>query len=444
MCYAIPAKIISFNRDQDRGRNTAVVDYFGEQRNIIFDDTDDIAIGDYVYAQGGILVRKIPQDEAEEILKSWRSVFFELKKTDEALSQINTDELPPNVLGILQKINLRKSLKKEEMITLFDGITAPNELKVLYEVANNIRQREHGNACCVHGIIEFSNYCHHNCHYCGIRCARESLPRYRMEIDEILAIAKDAVDKHGFKALVLQSGEDLWYDETKLTTIVKEVKRMGTLVFVSLGERDKQLYEALYKAGARAALMRFETANAENFARLRPGTTLENRIDLIKHLKDIGYVLATGFMIGLPGETSTDIVNSISLTRYLAPDMYSFGPLVPTRDTPLANSLLPTKEEVLKTIAISRFVDSNSNILVTTSLETIDETAKREALLAGANSMMINITPENYKKMYAIYDNRAGITQSIDSSIQETVNLLYSLGRAPTDIGISAQLGNQN
>jgi len=437
MCYAIPAKLISINYTN----YTAVVDYFGENRTILFDATDDIKIGDYVYAQGGILVRKIPPIEAEEILKHWREIFFELKKTDAALSRLSSMDHPPlssNVLGVLQQVNLRKQLKKEEMLTLFNDLNTSSELKVLYEIANNMRQREHGNASCVHGIIEFSNYCRNDCHYCGIRNSRDacSVPRYRMAIEEILTIAKAAIDQHGFKAIVLQSGEDLWYDEQKLVTLVREVKRMGVLVFVSFGDRDKMVYEKLYQAGARAALMRFETSNAKNFARLRPTTTLEMRVKLIKQLKNIGYVLATGFIVGLPGENNLDLVNNILLTKYLAPDMYSFGPLVPTRDTPLENVVPPTKDQVLKTIAVSRLVDSNANILVTTSLETLDKNAKYEALLAGANSMMINITPENYKKMYAIYDNRAGTAQSLENSIKETVDLLYSLGRAPTDIGL--------
>ncbi|EKE01447.1 MAG: hypothetical protein ACD_21C00131G0001 [uncultured bacterium] len=182
--------------------------------------------------------------------------------------------------------------------------------------------------------------------------------------------------------------------------------------------------------------MRFETSNKDIFAKLRPGTDLDERIDLIKYLKEIGYVLATGFMIGLPGETNEDIANNILLTKYLAPDMYSFGPLMPASDTPLKNEPKVTKDLVLKTIAISRFVDSNSNILVTTALETLDKNAKKEALLAGANSLMINITPIKYRQLYTIYDNKADSEKEVAQSIKETVELLYELGRAPTDIGV--------
>ena len=204
----------------------------------------------------------------------------------------------------------------------------------------------------------------------------------------------------------------------------------------ALGSRNKETYQKLYDAGARAALMRFETSNKDIFAKLRPETNLDERVELIKSLKKMGYVLATGFIIGLPGETHEDIVNNILLTKYLAPDMYSLGPLLPTSGTPLRYAPKVTKDLVLKTIAIARFIDSSSNILVTTALETLNKNAKKEALLAGANSMMINITPIKYRQLYAIYDNKADLNKEMVQNIQETVGLLYELGRAPTDIGI--------
>jgi len=427
MCYAIPAKLIS------RQGNTGIVDYFGEERKILL-DLDDINIGDYVYAQGGISVRKVPEKEALEILETWQEIFFELKKTDQALAQINQENLSANALEVLQKVNLRKSLKKDEMRTLLQ-LSDTNELKVLYEIANNVRQREHGNASCVHGIIEFSNHCSGNCFYCGIRNSR-FLKRYRMTIEEIIAAAKNAVDNFGFKALVLQSGEDYWYDDEKLIQIVKQVRKLGILVFLSIGSRSIETYQKLYQAGARAALLRFETSNEKIFNTLRPNTSLTERINLIKELKNLGYIIATGFLIGLPNETADDIVNNILLTKSLAPDMYSFGPLIPSVDTPLAKQPKVDKDLILKTIAVSRFVDIGSNILVTTAFEISDKNCRREGLLAGANSLMINMTPAKYRELYNIYDGKIKCVEDISSYIKATVDLLYSLGRAPTDIGI--------
>ncbi|MCP4051247.1 MAG: [FeFe] hydrogenase H-cluster radical SAM maturase HydE [bacterium] len=426
MCYSIPAKVVEIKN------HIGVIDYFGEKRNILLDD-DRVKTGDYVYAQGGILVRTIPEKEALEILETWKEIFFELKKVDESLSKIKTDKLPENAMHILQKVNLRKTLTKKELASLFE-LDHKNELSVLYEIANNVRQRSHGNASCVHGIIEFSSYCQQNCFYCGIR-KDKNIERYRMTCKEIVETAGNAVDKYGFKALVLQSGEDYWYSDSKLEEIVKSVRQLGVLVFLSIGSRSISTYKKLYAAGARAALIRFETSNKASFSKLRPGTTLQDRIALIKELKRIGYILATGFIVGLPEETSQDIINNIMLTKYLAPDMYSFGPLIPANGTPLEKEAIIKKELILKTTAIARLADSNSNILVTTALETLDLSAGKEALLAGANSMMINITPVKLKKLYSIYDNRAGINTVLHKSIKQTTDLLYNLGRAPVDTG---------
>ena len=171
------------------------------------------------------------------------------------------------------------------------------------------------------------------------------------------------MDKYNFKAIVIQSGEDEFYDEEILIKLVKEMKRLGILIFLSIGSRNKKLYKKLYEAGARAALLRFETSNKKIFKKLRPKTKLEKRIDLIKYLKKIGYVLATGFIVGLPDETKQDIINNILLTKSLDPDMFSFGPLIPTKNTPLENQKIINKELMLKIIAITRLLVVNTKIL---------------------------------------------------------------------------------
>jgi len=426
MCYAIPGKLVEIND------NIGVVDYFGEKRNVLIDS--DVKVGDYVYAQGGVLISKIPEEEAKEILVYWKDKFFELKEVDKELAKVEDIKASDNLLEVLQKVNLGKELSKEEMLFLLN-LKDNDELKLLYETANNVRQKEHDNACCVHGIIEFSNYCSNDCFYCGIRNSKD-IKRYRMTVEEIINAAKESVNEHGFKALVLQSGEDSWYDEEKLITIVKEIRKLGVLIFLSIGSRTKETYKKLYEAGARAALLRFESSNKELFSKLRPNTSFEERVELIKYLKELGYVLATGFIVGLPGETDDDIINNILLTKSFEADMYSFGPLIPTKGTPLEKENMVDKEKIKKIISITRFVDKQSKILVTTALETLDEKAKKEGLLAGANSLMIDITPKDYVRLYSIYDNRAGIDKDIAKTIKETVELLYSIGRAPTDLGI--------
>lgn len=427
MCYAIPAKLIAIDGQ------IGMLDYFGEQRKVLLDETENYQIGDYVFAQGGIVVSKLEEEEALAILDTWKDIFFELKRQDQELAQVNLQTAAPNILAILQKANHGQEITREDAEILLQ-LQHPHELKVLYEVANAVRQKVHGNASCVHGIIEFSNYCKNSCHYCGIRCERD-ISRYRMQPEEIIVIAKDAVTRHGFKALVLQSGEDAWYDDAKLIEIIKTIKKMGVLVFLSIGVRSAASYRKLYQAGARAALMRFETSNAATFEKLRPHTSFNERITLLRELKNIGYIIATGFILGFPDETQTEIIDNILLAKSLQPDMHSFGPFIPAAATPLANHPKLTKADVLKVIAVTRLLDRNANILVTSALETLDTNARKEALLAGANSMMINLTPLKYREQYAIYDNRA-CKLSVDDAVQETVQLLFSLGRAPTDLSM--------
>lgn len=427
MCYAIPGKVVEL---KDK---VAVLDYFGEERNVL-NEFGDIQIGDYVYAQGGVLINKISREEGVKTLDFWKEKFFELKKIDEKFSEVSDLKASDNILEILQKVNLGEELGEEDMLRLL-SVEDKNELKLIYETANNVRKRENDNACCVHGIIEFSNYCKNNCHYCGIRCGRE-VQRYRMEPEEIIDVARKAVDDFGFKALVLQSGEDLWYTKEKLVHIVREVRKFDVLVFLSIGVRSRETYDRLYDVGARAVLLRFETSNKKLFEDMRPGTSFDERIELLRWLKGRGYIVATGFLVGLPGETHKDIVNNILLTKEIGADMYSHGPLIPTEQTPFENEKLVEGALMLKVIALSRFADRSSKILVTTALETLDMDMKKKGLLSGANSLMINVTPRKYRERYSLYPGRPDKDKEIMESIKETLDLLFSIGRAPTDLGL--------
>ncbi len=428
MCYAIPAKVIKLNG------NIAVLDYFGEERRVL-NEFENLQKGDYVYAQGGIIVDTISKKNAIGILHVWKERFFELKKIDKGLAQVEKKRVAKgNFLKVLQKINMQKELNKKDLLELLRQ-REENSLKLMYTTANNIRQKEHGNACCVHGIIEFSNYCRNNCLYCGIRKDR-NVKRYRMEADEIIKIARCAVKEYGFKALVLQSGEDLWYDEYKLTEIIKEIRKLHVLIFLSIGIRSKKTYKKLYESGARGVLLRFETSNRNIFRELRPETSFDERLELIKFLKKTGYIVATGFLMGLPGETDEDIINNILFTASLNADMYSFGPLIPAKETPLQCLKSIHESEVLKAISISRFVDRGAKILVTSAFETLGEDAKRNGLLTGANSLMINVTPQKFRRLYELYPGRPDMGKKVEKDIKETIDMLYSLGRAPTDLGV--------
>jgi biotin synthase len=392
MCYAIPGKVLEIDN------KIVTIEYFGEKRKAK-NEFYSLAPGDYVYAQGGFIIQKIAPLEATEILKTWKELFFKLQEVDAELSR--------DTLG-------------------------------LYQQANSLRHKHHGNSCCIHGIIEFSNYCCSDCLYCGIRSSNQAVSRYRMGVKEVVQAASVAVHQWKFKALVFQSGEDPWYSEEKLVSVIDAVmKESPCLIILSLGERDFSLYEKLYKHGARGVLLRFETSDPSIYSTLRPGKTLQHRLELIRGLRQMGYLVMTGFLIGLPGQSQQDIMNDIELTSSLGADIFSFGPFIPHPQTPLANIPLPATETVLDTIAKARIRSPKSNILVNTSFETLDrENALRLGLMAGANSLMINVTPRQYRRLYDIYPNRAGVDLKIGERIEAIVKLLHSIGRAPTDLGL--------
>jgi len=210
--------------------------------------------------------------------------------------------------------------------------------------------------------------------------------------------------------------------------LIKEIKaRHAVLIFISVGEVGKEGLAKLYQAGARGLLARFETSNPALYANLHPGDKLQDRIDELKHAYELGYLILTGGLIGLPTQTEVDLLNDILLAKELHTEMYSFGPVLPDG---------PPTSLVLKTLAVARIVDPMAKILVTTGFETLDPAARRLGLLAGGNSVMLNVTPLKYRKLYGIYPDRAHVEEEIGDQIKETLDLLRSLGRAPTDLGI--------
>jgi biotin synthase len=433
MCYAIPGKVKRF---EDK---FVVVDYFGEERKA-YNELDGLQLGDYIYAQGGYAIKRIPPDEAQSILSVWKETFFELQEVDLQLSQIDLEKqgVDKKLNSILDKINHGFKVKDNDLLYLL-SLSEQKEIDLLLKNANFLRQKHHKNACCVHGIIEISNKCSRNCFYCGISTHNKDLKRYQMSKDEIFEAAKEAVEVHGFKALVLQSGDDAGYNISDLVDAIKRIRtELGALIFISFGEIGIDGLKELYTAGARGLLLRFETSNPEIYEKLHPGFKLDARIEHIKKAYEMGYLIATGGLIGLPDQTNQDILNDIYLAKELKAEMYSFGPFLAHPDTPLASQKPVSQNNVLKALAVARFVDQeNAKILITTAFETLSKDARKKGLLSGANSVMLNATPMKYRDLYSIYPDRAHGQEKIQDQIKDTISLLRQLGRAPTDLGVN-------
>ena len=433
MCYAIPGKVEKIEK------NTVIVDYFGEKRKA-YNELAEISVGDYIYAQGGFVVNKISASEAQSILSLWKETFFQLQEVDLKLSRLHLADkfTDKKLLEILDKASQSKELSRQELLYLLE-LKDSRRLELLFKTANFLRRKYHKNSCCVHGIIEISNYCQRGCQYCGISYHNKELKRYRMTKDEILDAAKEAVEVYGFKSLVLQSGEDRGYSVDELADIIKEIKKKyPALIFISFGEIGINGLEKLYQAGARGLLMRFETSNPKLYQDVHPGMSLESRLEHLRKAYYLGYLILTGGLIGLPGQSKEDILNDIFLAKEMHAEMFSFGPFIPHPHTPFSGIKPAQAEEVVKVLALARIIDNtHAKILVTTALETLSRLAAKSGLLAGANSLMLNVTPLAYRPFYSIYPNRAHQSEDIASQIESTVSLLRSLGRAPTDLEVS-------
>ena len=436
MCYAIPGKVTALS-----GR-LAVIDYFGEKKKAV-NELVEVKVGDHVYAQGGYVIQGVPETEALATLAVWRETFHELQARDLELARLDSSQAgaDKDYLRMLDKALAGKTLSRPELLRLLAAAEGA-EQELLFKTANYLRQKEMRNSCCVHGVIEISNNCRQGCQYCGISSRNKDLVRYRMSRAEILASAGEAVEKHGFKSLVLQGGEDPGSSAAELAEIVREIKRKHqVLIFISFGEIGLDGLARLYEAGARGLLLRFETSNPELYRTLRPGCRLETRLEHIQEARRLGYLIITGALVGLPGQGSEDLLNDILLTRELKAEMYSFGPFIPHPQTPLAQ-LSPVRNserarEMLKVLAVARITDPReARITVTTAFETLYPKAVEAGLMAGANSVMLIATPLRYRKSYDIYPDRAHAGQAIEEQISQAVNLLRDLGRAPTDLGI--------
>jgi len=311
---------------------------------------------------------------------------------------------------MVQKI-LKKAatepLDRVDIVRLLES-NDPLEAAALFSEANTVRQTHLRDFFCIHGIVEFSNCCVRRCRYCGLSGDSTAVNRYRMEPDEIVATVVNAVLNRGYKLIVLQSGDDFHYSDKMLAHIIRKIKeRCKVFIFMSVGERDIGSYKIMKEAGANGVLFRFETSNEKLYTALHPGQSLQKRMDLLKGMGDLGLYIASGFLIGLPGQTAEDIADDILTLKSLNAGMVSVGPFVPCDDTPLAAHKPGDAEMTLKVISVARLMMPRARIPVTTALETIEsEEGRRLGLSSGANSLMFNLTPVKYRDDYRIYPNK--------------------------------------
>jgi biotin synthase len=322
----------------------------------------------------------------------------------------------------------------------------PAALEQLFARADAVRRQHVGDDVHLRGLIEISSYCVRQCHYCGLRMDR-SMPRYRMTREEILAGVRKAVEL-GFGTVVLQSGEDFGIEAAWLAEILRTIKNETPLaVTLSLGERSPDELRLWRQAGADRYLLRFETSDSALYNAIHPrrGTAISDRTTLLCELRQMGYEIGSGVMVGIPGQTYGTLARDIELFEQLDLDMIGIGPFLAHPDTPLGAPGVPTAGEdqvpssewmVLKAVALARLVCPQANLPSTTALATINTVDGREhGLQSGANVFMPILTPAPYRQMYQIYPGKACIDEDAlqcNHCLRDRIeNLGRSVGTGP-------------
>lgn len=303
------------------------------------------------------------------------------------------------------KLKEEKNLSDEELLKLLSTNEYDSELHTL---ADEVRREIYGEDVYIRGLIEISNYCKNDCYYCGIRRGNKSAVRYRLTKDDILACCEEGY-KLGFRTFVMQGGEDPYYTDDVMCCIVSAVRERYSdcAITLSLGERSYESYLALYNAGANRYLLRHETANAEHYGKLHPQSmNLQNRKDCLFNLKEIGYQVGSGFMVGSPYQTTENLVEDLRFLQKLSPDMIGIGPYVTHAQTPFASFENGSVELTLRLLSVLRLMFPYVLLPSTTALGTLHPQGRELGLKAGANVVMPNLSPVKVRKLYELYENK--------------------------------------
>ncbi|SET06492.1 biotin synthase [Natronincola peptidivorans] len=310
------------------------------------------------------------------------------------------------ITDLITKLYQDNNLSKDELVYLLENLDASSR-KLLFEYSLKTKLQHYGKKVYMRGLIEFSNYCKQDCLYCGIRVSNKHIHRYRLTFDEILQCCTEGYQL-GYRTFVLQSGEDYWYTEEKLVAIVEKIKELfpDAAVTLSIGERDQAVYQRLFEAGADRFLLRHETASRDLYEKLHPTMDFNNRRNSLKLLKEIGYQVGAGFMVGLPHQTSADLAEDLLFLKDLNPDMIGIGPFIPHSETPLGDVIGGTLEDTLVMVALARLMLPSALLPSTTALGTLDDKGREQAILAGANVVMPNLSPTKVRPLYELYENK--------------------------------------
>jgi len=292
---------------------------------------------------------------------------------------------------------------------LLQACAQEDSMAALQRRAEDVRRKIYGNKVYVRGLIEISNICKNDCHYCGIRKSNANCERYRLSEEEILECCEEGYAL-GFRTFVLQGGEDSFFTDERLCRIVAKIKRQypDCAVTLSMGERSPESYARLRETGADRYLLRHETADKAHYEKLHPERmSFDNRMECLRNLKELGFQTGAGFMVGSPGQTDRELAKDLAFIREFGPEMCGIGPFIPHRDTIYRDEKAGSVEKTLALLGLIRLMCPKILLPATTALASLEKDAQMRAIRFGANVIMPNLSPMRVRKKYALYDGKA-------------------------------------
>lgn len=334
-----------------------------------------------------------------------------------------------NTKKIIEKAVQSHSLTREEISVILKDDSIND---FLFKTADEVRQKYVGDEVHLRGLIEFSNICRCNCQYCGLRKDNKEVARYRMDVEEILNLAQKA-KAYGYKTIVLQSGEDSYFSQDKMCEIIREIKKLGVALTLSIGEKSYDEYKAYKDSGADRYLLRIETTDKRLYKKMHPSMSFENRIRCLKDLKKLGFETGTGCLVGLPEQSIESLADDILFFKELDADMIGLGPFIPNPHTPLKNTHAGNLILAIKVMATTRLLLPDINIPATTAMETLHPDGRIMALKSGANVVMPNVTSEDCKQKYELYPGKAGLNNTPEEYNKSISAKIEAIGRTISD-----------
>ena len=328
---------------------------------------------------------------------------------------------------ILNRLEEQHRAPRDELAALLG--TDERDARVLFAAADRARAAAIGDEVQLRALIEFSNHCRRDCLYCGLRRGSRALSRYRMTPEEMLAAARGAAAL-GYRTVVLQSGEDPQYTADLLVGVVWEMKQECDLaITLSVGERPEGEYRLMREAGADRFLLRIETSSPELYSTLHPDSDWHRRLECIHSLRRLGYQVGSGVMIGLPGQTLEMLADDLLFLQSLDLDMIGVGPFIPNPATPLAGASGGTLDLALRFVSCLRLLCPDALIPATSALGALHPTGRQQALQTGADVLMPNATPAEYRGRYQLYPGKVCLGEDAAECRECVEAMVASLGR---------------